>query len=187
MNNKNAILPNNNFNNFNNRQMNFNSSPMMMLPNNNFNNFIPNNNFNNQFMLNNNMMNNQVIIPSFNPKSANNNQIQINQNAHKRSRSSPHLNRQLPTITKPCANGLQNIGATCYMNATIQCLAHVENFTKNLLRKRDEIKTNKYRNQLANAFLEVIENLWEKNSITYYAPYNFKDLISKMNPLFGSS
>ena len=185
LNNKNAILPNNNFNNFNNRQMNFNSSPMMMLPNNNFNNFIPNNNFNNQFMLNNNMMNNQVIIPSFNPKSANNNQIQINQNAHKRSRSSPHLNRQLPTITKPCANGLQNIGATCYMNATIQCLAHVENFTKNLLRKRDEIKTNKYRNQLANAFLEVIENLWEKNSITYYAPYNFKDLISKMNPLFA--
>ena len=176
-NNKNAMLPNNNFNNLNNRQMNFNSSPMMMMPN---------NNFINQFMFNNNMMmNNQAMIPAFNPKSANNNQIQVNQNAHMRSPSAPNLSRQLPTITKPCANGLQNIGATCYMNATIQCLAHVENFTKNLLRKRNEIKSNKYKNPLANAFLEVIENLWENNSITYYAPNNFKDIISKMNPLFA--
>jgi ubiquitin C-terminal hydrolase len=133
------------------------------------NNFLGNNNLINQF---------QNFL--FNPISANINQNQVN----KRNKSAPRPKKNLPIINKPFANGLQNIGATCYMNATIQCLAHVEDFTKGLLRKKNEIKKNKYKNKLANAFLEVIENIWENNNIKYYAPYYFKELISKMNPLF---
>ena len=168
-----GFLPNNNFNNFNNGVMNRNLSPNIV-PNIN-NNFIPNN-FNGFNMMN-GLINQMQNLPLNTP------QMQSNQSNHKRSKSCPGLRKNYP-IKKLCANGLQNIGATCYMNATLQCLAHVESLTKNLLSKKIEIKNNRYKNQLTNAFLEVLENMWENNSITYYAPYNFKNLISKMNPLF---
>ena len=71
------------------------------------------------------------------------------------------------------------------MNATLQCLAHVEDFTKYLLQNKANIKKDKYRKKLSNAFVEVLENIWENNIITYYAPNNFKNLISEMNPLFA--
>ena len=178
---------NNSFQNFN----NYNNLSAISPFNNNFmnigfvqnmpmiQNFMPNmfNGLNNQF----NMFNNQFQNQMFNQQMFNNNQIQIKSNNYQRSHSSPHL--IVPSITKIHANGLQNIGATCYMNATIQCLAHVKTLTNNLLKNRIEIKNDKYKKKLANAFVEVLENLWEKN-LEYYAPYNFKALISKMNPLF---
>ena len=199
MNNNAFPQKNNNFNNFNNNGMNFNSNPIMA-QNNNINNFSPNNfnnNLNNQFIFNNNMMMNQFQTPASNQLNANFNQAQLNFNQMQRFNQSPNLNEkqinspklpipQKPSIIKkPHANGLQNIGATCYMNATIQCLAHVKSFTENLLKNRNDIKKNKYKKKLSNSFLEVLENIWEKNSINYYAPYNFKDLISQMNPLFA--
>jgi len=166
-----GFFPNNNFNNFNNNMMNSNSSPNMMQNINN--NFIPNN------VNGNNKIN---IFPKAN---INIPQIIPNQSDHEIIISTPGIGkRRVYPITKKCANGLQNIGATCYMNATLQCLAHVESLTKNLLSKKSQIKSNRYKNQLANSFIEVLENMWENNSITYYAPYNFKNLISKMNPLF---
>jgi ubiquitin C-terminal hydrolase len=76
-------------------------------------------------------------------------------------------------IIKMCANGLVNIGATCYMNATLQCLAHVENLTKYLLKiHKNSKKSNKY--MLTNAYKEVIYNLWENKNIRDYSPDNFK-------------
>ena len=199
MNNNAFVQNNNNFNNFNNNRMNLNSNPLMV-QNNNFFNFKPNgfnNNLNNQFMLNNNMMMNNFQTPAFNQFNANFNQAQFNINQMQRVNSSPNLHQKpinLPKppappkpsiIKKPYANGLQNIGATCYMNATIQCLAHVQSFVENLLKNRTDIKKNGYKKKLSNSFLEVIENIWEKYSIKYYAPYNFKNLISQMNPLFA--
>ena len=50
-------------------------------------------------------------------------------------------------ITKIHANGLQNIGANCFMNSTLQCFAHVEDLIKKLLQKKNEIKKNKYKNK----------------------------------------
>ena len=100
-------------------------------------NFMPINGLNNQF----NMFNNQFLNQMFNQPMLNNNQIQIKSNNYQRSHSSPHL--IVPSITKIHANGLQNIGATCYMNATIQCLAHVKTLTNNLLKNRIEIKNDK--------------------------------------------
>ena len=82
-----------------------------------------------------------------------------------------------------CSNGLVNVGATCYMNATLQCLAHVENLTKHLLKSKI-IPLNKARYKLANAYIEVLKNLWLRPDIKYYSPNNFKNLISEMNPLF---
>ena len=87
-------------------------------------------------------------------------------------------------IIKMCANGLINIGATCYMNATLQCLAHVQNLTKYLLKMhKNSYNSNKY--MLTNAYREVIYNLWENKNIRDYSPDNFKKVISKIDPLFA--
>jgi len=84
--------------------------------------------------------------------------------------------------------GLQNIGATCYMNATLQCFAHIKefvNYFKNNNKKLDVIKD---KNTLSYSFKILIDKLWpehfNKKSKTYYAPYEFKEKISNMNPLF---
>ena len=83
--------------------------------------------------------------------------------------------------------GLQNIGATCYMNATIQCLCHVLNLKNYFLNKELVQKDIQNKNcPLTIEFSKVINTLWQKSfeGKNYYAPYGFKDIISKMNPLF---
>ena len=91
-------------------------------------------------------------------------------------------------ILPPILIGLQNIGATCYMNATLQCFSHIdrlkyylldEHIYNELLKEKDTTK------KLSFAFAEVLKNLWDENSIKkYYAPEHFKQVISEMNPLF---
>ena len=168
----NNISQQNNINNNsyqkNNSIQNVNSNPAPIFNNNNSNN----NNFNNYQI--NDFQNN-----------ANNNKITNQNNNVVNNESSPNLPRNSLDIKKLCANGLQNIGATCYMNATLQCLAHIDKFIKYLFRKRKDIKNERYEKKLTNSFLEVLENIWENNSIKDYPPNNFKELISKMNPLFA--
>ena len=84
------------------------------------------------------------------------------------------------------SKGLDNIGATCYMNATLQCLAHIEKFCKYLLNPENiqNIQKNKFKYKLTNAYLIVLINLWQNINIQSYAPHNFKQVISDMNPLF---
>ena len=93
-----------------------------------------------------------------------------------------------------CPNiGLQNIGATCYMNATLQCFCHIEkflNFFKYSSQVIELVKNNK--DNLTASFRLLIEKLWpnninmnnNQNQTKYYAPKEFKEKISKMNPLF---
>ena len=168
----NNISQQNNINNNsyqkNNSIQNVNSNPAPIFNNNNSNN----NNFNNYQI--NDFQNN-----------ANNNKITNQNNNVVNNESSPNLPRNSLDIKKLCANGLQNIGATCYMNATLQCLAHIDKFIKYLFGKRKDIKNERYEKKLTNSFLEVLENIWENNSIKDYPPNNFKELISKMNPLFA--
>ena len=89
--------------------------------------------------------------------------------------------------------GLENIGATCYMNATLQCFAHIQKFV-DFFRKNEQVKeviNNKKvgTTNLTTAFAELLQNLYPTNlenmkNATQYAPKNFKDTISEMNPLF---
>ena len=89
-------------------------------------------------------------------------------------------------IIKPSsAKGLVNVGATCYMNATLQCMAHIKYLTKYLLDKFNNISSKKYKYQLTNAYTEVLKNLWQNNNINYYTPKNFKETIIKMISLFA--
>ena len=81
----------------------------------------------------------------------------------------------------PGITGLQNIGATCYMNATIQCFSNVQRFREGILKLNNNYSHDK---KLSYSLKEVLVNLWKKSKNKYYAPYNFKNLISEMNPLF---
>ena len=75
------------------------------------------------------------------------------------------------------------------MNATLQCLCHIEKFVNYF--KYNKFLINKVGNNidyLSSSFKILIENLWPENlslnNQKYYAPYEFKKKISKMNPLF---
>jgi len=76
--------------------------------------------------------------------------------------------------------GLQNVGATCYMNSTLQCFSNVKSLRNFFLKHKSKIRGKK----LSSALLKVFENLWENSNISYYIPKEFKYVISEMNSLF---
>jgi len=86
--------------------------------------------------------------------------------------------------------GLRNIGATCYMNTTLQILCNVEKFVdffKYYKQINQIIESDTKNEKLSTSFKILVENLYPndlKNSKSTYAPRDFKDKISKMNPLF---
>ena len=80
------------------------------------------------------------------------------------------------------SKGLDNIGATCYMNATLQCLSNT--------RKLKEYFEKKYQNSsnktMSNEFFKLIYHLFNTNDTKKsYSPYSFKEVLSKENPLFA--
>ena len=81
--------------------------------------------------------------------------------------------------------GLENIGATCYMNATLQCLCHIKSL-KNYFRNKNQVSKdiNNRNAPLTEAFSELINSLWKESNISYFTPTRFKNLISDLNPLF---
>ena len=81
--------------------------------------------------------------------------------------------------------GLQNIGATCYMNATVQCFSNTERFRANLLNIYEYLKNNKESKKLSFALAEVFRNLWVNLTKKDYPPDDFKKVIGEMNPLFS--
>ena len=85
-------------------------------------------------------------------------------------------------IESPILVGLNNIGATCYMNATLQCLSNTNKLTEHFLKiyKDDPNK------KMAHEYYKVLQNLWNKNNHNKsYSPNSFKDVLGKENPLFA--
>ena len=170
--NKNQIFIQNNFGNINMNVMNNMNNNNLF---NRMNNIANNNNFINNNFINNNTGNNNNTI--YQPKSIKN------------------------EFSIPPLIGLKNVGATCYMNATLQCLSQIEglvNYFKYKGKVESVIKKMKKQNCLTKSFKILIENLWptkgseyldktyiSKNSNnTYFKPEEFKKKISKMNSLF---
>ena len=83
--------------------------------------------------------------------------------------------------------GLNNIGATCYMNATLQCLSHTLKLSNYFLSPKHENFINSDENILSKSYLEVLKRLWIKqynDNKSNYSPNDFKNTISQMDPLF---
>ena len=90
--------------------------------------------------------------------------------------------------------GLQNVGATCYMNATLQCLMHIKELDEILLSAfffnyPRENQNFAEKHKLSNQFVTLLSQVYfpklNGNPNKYYAPYDFKNLISEINPLFA--
>ena len=97
----------------------------------------------------------------------------------------------IDSYKNPTLIGLNNIGATCFMNATLQCLSQTRNLTNYFLKKDNQKKIYEKQNQNQNelqlcpVYLELIQNLWDKNNMNKsYSPNKFMNVIEEMNPLF---
>ena len=146
-----------------------------------------NHNNNNNKQINNNINNNNNNKFIINVKLKPNPQQEKKPNKN-RSVSAPKIRASnIILMSKTNANGLANIGATCYMNATLQCLAHIQRLTHYLLNSetKKKISSDKIKYKLTSAYLTVLENLWQNKNIKYYSPNQFKDVISEMNSLFA--
>ena len=146
-----------------------------------------NHNNNNNKQINNNINNNNNNKFIINVKLKPNPQQEKKPNKN-RSASAPKIRASnIILMSKANANGLANIGATCYMNATLQCLAHIQRLTHYLLNSetKKKISSDKIKYKLTSAYLTVLENLWQNKNIKYYSPNQFKDVISEMNSLFA--
>ena len=105
----------------------------------------------------------------------------------------PHrLNEKFPW---PPRVGLDNIGSTCYMNATLQCLCQIEEFASYFKYDKyinEAIKKCKKENKdsLTASFKILIDKIWPDEAMNvqsdkrHFPPNEFKDKISAMNPLF---
>ena len=87
--------------------------------------------------------------------------------------------------------GLQNVEATYFMNAVLQCLCHIEKFVNYFKYSHHIISiVRNNKNNLTSSFKLLIEKLWpnnynESSSQKYFAPEKFKNKISKMKHLFN--
>ena len=105
-------------------------------------------------------------------------------------------------FNQPPLIGLKNVGATCYMNATLQCFLNLKKFINYFKYKvnYDLIKNIKSKRNpnLTESFKYLIENVWltpgnnyilpkyisQNANNQYFIPTKFKEKISKMNPIF---
>ena len=157
----------------------------------NNNQIIINSDKQNNNQINSDKENNDLII--MNSYKENNNQIIINSDKENSNQIKSKITKieynDLKEEFNICPSvGLQNIGATCYMNATLQCFCHIKNLIEFFKYKFIPSMINNNEDNLSSSFKLLIDNLWPDNYNEvlnkYYAPYEFKDKISKMNPLF---
>ncbi|KAL1409731.1 ubiquitin-specific protease doa4 [Vanrija albida] len=93
--------------------------------------------------------------------------------------------------TKLGLTGLKNLGNTCYMNSTVQCLSATLPFARYFLDGRYKRDVNVYnplgtKGDLAHAFAELLGALWGEN-YTFLSPITFRKSIINFKSDFAGS
>jgi ubiquitin carboxyl-terminal hydrolase 8 len=88
-------------------------------------------------------------------------------------------------------SGLKNLGITCYMNATIQCLSATVPFARFFTDGRWRSAVNMVnpmgtKGNLAHAFADILHEMWQ-GDLPYLTPYNFRRSITGHASQFGGS
>jgi len=94
--------------------------------------------------------------------------------------------------SSPTLIGLNNIGATCFMNSTLQCLSQTKELTSYFLNEKNKKRiinnnianNNKNDYQLSPVYYELLEKLWEIDREKSFSPNTFMNTVNNMNPLF---
>ena len=91
--------------------------------------------------------------------------------------------------------GLNNVGLTCYMNSTLQCLLHVpelNHYFNNCFNEfkaayKNMIQKTETKGKISEEYYKLLKNLWDNSRFSgnAYAPKDFNDLISRLNPQFS--
>ena len=197
-------MTNNQNNNFNNINKNFNNMNNNIINNNNCNNNInlnqnnSNKNDNINFVMNNDMnmnLNNNII-------SMNNNKIK-NKDLYKEYESMKSLFFSSSYKLYFPLRGLSNVGLTCYMNSTLQCLLHIPELNdyfinKYLIEAEKLNKINKNaetRGELSKEYFLVVlavcedirgPNYYKKRNYKKpFTPESFNRTLSRLNPQFS--
>ena len=188
-NNINNMFMNSNMNSGNsfNNNMSMNNNIGM---NNNFNIFNNNMNMNILNGMNNNMNFNMISNMSHNMLLNNNNkfiqnignQNGFNPNNNFINKMSSSSNMTMVNIL-PHKVGLQNIGQTCYMNASLQCLTNVVKLSTKLLLLFDQKKINVDQQPLTYVYSSLL-NEFKNTNKSYIIPRAFKATLEGLNPLF---
>ena len=109
-----------------------------------------------------------------------------NSNNNKLLNKIKELEKEIKILKKePIIVGLNNIGATCYMNATLQCLSNTKELSDYFLNEYNYEKGNN-KKIMSNEFYKVNQNLWDENNNNgSFSPNEFKEKLSQENPLFA--
>ena len=105
------------------------------------------------------------------------------------------LNEPLLFYSSPTLIGLKNVKNISFMNSILQCLSQTKSLTnyflnvknRNIIINNSISLQNKNNFQLSPLYLELINNLWLNNESKSYSPYEFKNKIEEINPLFKDS
>ena len=208
-NNQNQNFFNQNLQNFGSNQL---QQQMMMLQN---NQLIMNNLMNNMAQMN--ILNKQINCPmnNFNLINMNQNNSQNNiaqekvlnyikemlENSSKLLQLDPLKNKDFLNLYFS-KKGLSNVGLTCYMNSTLQCLLHIVELSFYIVNSYNEfkndhlnmIKNTATKGKLSDEFRKILINvllekegekgLFRNRHSNSFAPSDFNNLIGKLNPQF---